>query len=330
MALRFGLLGTCDHINLVVDGAVERDDIEFVGMYEPDKERGKEISEKLGIKLFDKKGDLHDAGIDVAGMFLPFSEKAEETAACIERGIHVFTDKPLATNVEGLGLIRNALDAHPDVVLTMGLTCRAAPAYRKLRELIKNGAIGVPATLTARRSYLLKRGVRPAFMFDSSLSGGIWVELAIHDIDFIRWTLGREFEWVSATHGNVSAPGEPFQDFAAGVFGMEHGTTVFIEENRLVPEAGPGQDTRVSAVGSEGRIDYVVNNGEVVLWNGSSVQQTIRDFPERISMFDNFVDAIRSGTELLVPTEDVLIGTAVSLEAFASAEEDGTRRTIRP
>jgi len=46
MTLRAGMIGTYDHVGVFANDAVRRDDIEFVGAYEPDPERAKDLVEK--------------------------------------------------------------------------------------------------------------------------------------------------------------------------------------------------------------------------------------------------------------------------------------------
>lgn len=326
MALRFGVIGTYDHLNLVVDEAASRDDVEFVGIAEPDQARGAPVAEKHGVRLFAKKDELLREGLDAVGVFSPFHEKAEDIGACLDRGLHVFADKPAATDPSGLERLRTAVEAHPEVRFTMGLVCRVLPGYAALRKLVNDGAIGKLIMVAARRSYMIRRPTRPEFMFDSSLSGGEWVELAVHDVDYIRWLAGTEYVSVSATHGNVLSPDEPFQDHGAGVFLLEGGVSAYIEHDRLVPEAGPGSGNAVRAVGSEGRLTLA--GGKLVLWNNSKEPHEVIDLPEKRSMFANFVEAITSGAELIVSAADVLRATEAALAAYASAEDGGRRRLI--
>jgi myo-inositol 2-dehydrogenase/D-chiro-inositol 1-dehydrogenase len=321
MALRFGVIGTYDHLNLVCDEAAERDDVEFVGIAEPDQARGAPVAEKHGVRLFARKEDLLEEGLDAVGLFSPFHEKADDIADCIGRGIHVFADKPAATDRRGLAKLRAAVDAHPDVRFTMGLVCRVLPGYAGLRGLVKDGAVGKLAMVSSRRSYMIRRPTRPGFMFDSSLSGGEWVELAIHDVDYVRWLAESEYVSVSATHGNVLSPEEPFQDHGAGVFLLEGGVSAYLEHDRLVPDAGPGSGNAVRAVGSEGRVELA--GGKLVLWTKSKEPHEVTDLPGGRSMFANFVEAIRTGAELIVPAEDVLRATDAALAAFESAQAGG-------
>lgn len=323
MAMRVGMLGTTDHIHLFAPAAARRDDVEFVGIYGPDEAKGKETAEKFGTKLYTEADALLDQKLDAVGVFTPFRRKADDIATCLERGLHVFSDKPLATNPEGLKRVQAAVKAHPDLRLTMGLTCRVAPRYVRLRQLVQQGAIGKLVSLMVRRSYRMKRDKRPDFMFDSSLSGGIWVELSVHDIDYISWLTGTDYLAVSATHGNASCPDEPFQDHAEGLFQLDGAVTALIEQHRLVPEVGEASsDHRFSALGTEGVVD--IGPGDAfTLWTAGSGKTAVSDVPGWGDLFGNFLDATRGDAELIVPTEAVLRTTEVALAAYASSEAGG-------
>lgn len=327
MTLRVGLLGSIDHIGLFADEATQREDIDFVGIAEPDAEKGAALAGKYSTQHFPTAEGLLEQELDAVGIFTPFAHKAEDITTCLERGLHVFADKPAAANNEGLERLAAAVKAHPELTFTVGLTLRVIPEYVRLRELVKDGAIGELVYATARRAYRMRRETRPDFMFDSSLSGGIWVELAVHDVDYVRWLAGVDYLSVSAIHGNASSPEEPFQDHGCGLFRLEGGVTALIEHNRLAPNVGASADNRFSAVGTEGVLDMAPGGG-LYLWNGSTERTRVTDLPERASMLANFVDAIREGTPLIVPPADVLRATEVVLAAFASSEEEGKQRPL--
>jgi myo-inositol 2-dehydrogenase/D-chiro-inositol 1-dehydrogenase len=326
MKLKAGMLGTLDHIRLFAPEAARHEEVEFVGLTEPDEERGERLAKEYGTARVDSVDSLLDQNLDMVGVFTPFHERADIIARCLDLGLHVFTDKPAATNGAGLEMLRKRMAEKPELKFTMGLVLRVQPPYAKLAQLVRAGAVGRPLVVTARRAYRLRRDTRPPFMFDSGLSGGEWVELAVHDIDYIRWLTGAEYRTVTATHGNGVNPNEPFQDHGAGLFTMDNGITALVDHNRMVPSVGGGSDNRLGVAGTEGVLDFGPG-GKLTLWNKDQPSSPVTDLPEEASMFDNFVDAIRDGEPLIVPTEDVLRATEVVLAAYASAEKGG--ETVR-
>lgn len=325
--MRVGMLGTVDHISLFAPEAAESADVDFVGIAEPEEARGKPLAEKHSTRLYTTTEALLSEKLDAVGVFTPFHSRADDIVTCLEAGLHVFTDKPAATNARGLARISKALGARPELVFTMGLTLRVTPEYMKVKELVDGGFVGKVVQINARRAYRLRRATRPQFMFDSSLSGGIWVELAVHDVDCIRWITAAEYLSVTATHGNISSPTEPYQDHGSGLFVMERGITVFVEHNRLVPGVGDGSDNRLHIVGSQGLIDLGPGS-ELSAWNGTQGRAVVTDLPARPSMFRNFVSAVTRGEALIAPARDVLRATEAVLAAFSSAEKGGRREKL--
>ena len=61
-------------------------------------------------------------------------------------------------------------------------------------------------------------------MSDSTLSGGEWVELTVHDVDLASWMVGKDHTAVTATHGNGTSPAGPYLDHGSGaLFTLEDG-----------------------------------------------------------------------------------------------------------
>lgn len=325
MTFRVGLIGTIDHSAFVTDlgvGSGSVSEVELAGIFEPDADKAKKLAEKWSATVFHSKQELLEAGLDAVGIFGPYAEKADDVRAAVERGIHVLADKPIAITSAQVAELRDLCAAHPDVVVTMALSLRIEQPYVKVRELLRSGAIGAPAVIHMRRAYRLKRNERPPFMFDARQSGGLWVELAVHDIDYLRWLTGETVTQIAATHGNLSSPGEPFQDHAAGVFMLASGASALIEQNRLVPDGGPGSDNRVSIVGGKGTIEMIGNT--VTLWHGAGAPAAVdvgqTDWSQ---LFANFVASARGEAQPLASTADVLRATDLSLAAYASAQAGG-------
>jgi myo-inositol 2-dehydrogenase / D-chiro-inositol 1-dehydrogenase len=323
MKLRVGMLGTIDHINSFAPFAQERNDIDFVGIADSDPVIGKKLSEKYKTQYFKSIDELLSEKLDAVGVFTQFNNRSNDIIKCLNLGLHVFTDKPAAIDMTGLKLLEETLDSHPKLKFTMALILRVKPENKKIQQYIREGSIGKVVTVCSRRSYALKRGTRPEFMFDSALSGGEWVELAVHGIDLVRWLTGKEYITVVANHGNVTSPTEPYQDHGSAMFELEDGVTAFIQHNRLNPVTSGGLLTQhLSIVGSEGVVDL---GDDLRLWNNLEPAHKVDDLPERTALFDNFIDAICFDTPLVVPSKDVLRVTEIALAAYESSNKSGEK-----
>lgn len=325
--MRVGMIGTIDHINIFGPAAAAHEEVEFVGVAEPDRERGEKLAADYGTRWYPTSEALLDEGLDAVGVFTPFTNRGEEIAGFLDAGLHVFVDKPAAINQAGLDLIQAAVERNPGLKLTMGLVLRGRPPYLKMKSLIEAGAIGEVVNVIARKSYTLRRAKRPTFMFDAALSGGEWIELAVHDVDLVSWLVGRQYSSVTAAHGNVTSPSEPYQDNGAALFTFAGGGTAFIQHDRLNPSTdGCGLQWHMTLVGSNGVLDL---GEELRLWNDDGPTTVIEDLPEELSFFNNFVDAIQTETPLIITPQDVFSVTSTVLATYESAC-DGGRTVILP
>ncbi|WP_059103003.1 Gfo/Idh/MocA family protein [Shouchella shacheensis] len=104
------------------------------------------------------------------------------------RGAHIICEKPLALSSEEA---RVAIDCckKAGVHLLVGHTLRFFPEYKSARREVLNGKIGRPGLIRMSRATRAPAG-RNAWYKDESKSGGLFLDLAVHDLDWIHWTFG--------------------------------------------------------------------------------------------------------------------------------------------
>lgn len=119
---------------------------------------------------------------------VPTVEHLSIAGALVERGVHVLVEKPIAASVaEARALIARAEGAN--VALFVGHIERFNPAVLELRRRLSAGELGRVLHVEARR-----QGPFPARIQDV----GVIVDLAVHDIDLVRFVTGSEVERVYA------------------------------------------------------------------------------------------------------------------------------------
>jgi len=132
---------------------------------------------------------LEGGGIDAAVICLPAADHAWAARRCLDRGLHVFVEKPLCLDLgEGRKLIELAVRRRR--VLLVGHHTRFDPAYTYLRECFQSGRLGGMRLLA-----LFRAGGRPTWGSwpgeeAARSAGGSLFDLQIHDVDFCRWVLG--------------------------------------------------------------------------------------------------------------------------------------------
>ena len=171
--------------------------------------------------------------IDVLALSAKPSEQAPLVLEGLRRGLHVVADKPLVTEREDLDRVRAALSEAPGRRVSMLMTLRGEPVRRAARQLLRQGKLGRLVMLHTRRAYAQRRTNRPSWFFDEAISGGPWLDGAIHGIDEVRWITGLACRDVLAYDGNVSWPEhERFYDHGQSLLRLEQNVTAIAEHHR--------------------------------------------------------------------------------------------------
>ncbi|HET7092079.1 MAG TPA: Gfo/Idh/MocA family oxidoreductase, partial [Thermomicrobiales bacterium] len=115
-----------------------------------DRERSAAVAVRFGIpRVYESaQAMLDDTPLDLVVIATPDDAHAADAAAALCRGLHVLCEKPLATAVADAARLTR-LAAEAGVVTRVGFATRFAPAMRRMRDLIANGAIGEPQLLQA-------------------------------------------------------------------------------------------------------------------------------------------------------------------------------------
>jgi myo-inositol 2-dehydrogenase/D-chiro-inositol 1-dehydrogenase len=133
--------------------------------------------------------------VDAVVIALPPALHAPAAIAALERGKHVYVEKPLATNVaDG----RRVLDAWEGtgLVATMGFNYRRNPLVQRARDALVAGVVGAPIAVHTVFSTAARQ--EPAWKTAPETGGGVLLDLAVHHIDLLRFLLDAEVAEVAA------------------------------------------------------------------------------------------------------------------------------------
>ena len=109
--------------------------VELVGVADPDRSQRRFVSGALGCAACDNVDDLLAAGVDAVTIAAPTHLHRELALACIERGVHVLIEKPIAPSVaEGRSIIAAARRA--GVALMVGHVERFNPTVEAIKDAI--------------------------------------------------------------------------------------------------------------------------------------------------------------------------------------------------
>ncbi|MCE5256489.1 MAG: Gfo/Idh/MocA family oxidoreductase [Spirochaetaceae bacterium] len=202
----------------------------------------------------------------------------------LDRGLHVFTEKPMGIDLRECRLIEEATARHPGTKFMVGFVRRFDPSYAYTKEMIGQGAIGTPFLV---RSQTVDMDEYAAFQvkFVPS-SGGIFLDMNIHDIDLARWFLCDEVASVYATGGSYVHPEFETVDDAdntAALLKFRKGGMAILSASRT---AFHGHDTHTEVTGSKGilKIGLSPSRNRVEILDSTGIRtECVRDFYERFS-----------------------------------------------
>lgn len=275
---------------------------------------------------------LEHEGLDAVFLGTPSALHVGQIEAGLEAGYHVFSEKPLGVTVAECEHAERLIAAHPGQVFMLGFMRRYDPSYAYAKQLIEQGRIGKPFMV---RAY----GLDPEALVDGAIryaphSGGIFLDMAVHDIDLANWYLGGvpESVWAiggSFVHPEFGAIGDC--DNACAMFQYRDGGMAFLYVGRTAPH---GYHIETEIFGAKGtlRISPVPQKNLVQVFNADGVlQECVGGFLERfeaayLAELHEFVACIRTARRPGVRAED---GTAATRIAYAATESYREGRIVR-
>ncbi len=263
---------------------------------------------------------LSDPTIDAIAICSSTDTHAQIITEAAAAGKHIFCEKPIDHD---LTKIDRALEAvkKAGVSLQIGFNRRFDPNFRKVHEMVSEGKIGKPHILR-----ITSRDPAPPPAEYIQVSGGIFLDMTIHDFDMARFLTGSEVIEVFTAGGVLIDPkiGKAGDiDTAIITLFFENGAIGTIDNSR---KAVYGYDQRVEVFGSEGMVLVQNNTADTHLYSneeGVHSAKPLYFFLERytesfISEMREFVESVQQGTQPPVIGEDGRIPVVIGMAARKS------------
>ncbi|MDD2284962.1 MAG: Gfo/Idh/MocA family oxidoreductase [Paludibacter sp.] len=166
-------------------------DIEVVAVADISAEKAEKIAEKFKAKVYTTGEELiYNAGIDVADICLPTYLHANHAEIAMKKGFDVFIEKPVCMNgTEAQKLLE--VQQETETKVAVGHCIRFWDAYDYLKKLVDNRTYGKICNATFKRVSPKPDWAWENWLFDEFKSGGAALDLHIHDVDFVRYLLGK-------------------------------------------------------------------------------------------------------------------------------------------
>jgi predicted dehydrogenase len=167
-------------------------------------ERAEALAAKLGARAVDGYHKLLD-DVDVVWDCTPPTSRPEVVIGCARAGKHLFSEKPIALDLETADRIVEAV-RETGVTFMTDYVLRFTNPYRAAHDLFATGELGRLVNVYTRR--YMPTDMRPVWFGDQRRSGGVAIDFASHDFDLLRWFGGmpkRVFGQVDRVREGVQA-----------------------------------------------------------------------------------------------------------------------------
>ena len=320
--LGLGRIGRTHATNLArhVPGAT------LVACADVDRETLATVGAELGVSRLhaDYRDILGAEDVDAVAVCTPTSTHYEILLAAAAAGKQIFTEKPIDLDLVRIDAI-NAEVTRRGVAMMVGFQRRYDPDFSRLRDAVAAGAVGDVHIVR-----ITSRDAVPPHESFIPTSGGIFLDMTVHDLDMVRFVTGREITGVYARGSVMVDPMfAKYDDWDTVVvtLAIEGGALATIDNSR---RAVYGQDQRVEVFGSAGMAaatNHPVSRVVSADASGMHAARLTSLFQERYAdayrlEMQAFVDAVRAGRPMPVTGADGRRATTLSIAARESAREN--------
>ena len=310
--------------------------VELVGYYDVMPAAAQNFADEFGGRAFTDLDEFFDS-IDIVDICTPGTVHKENVLAAAAAGKAITVEKPLARHLSDCEEMIAACES-AGVPLFVAQVVRFFPEYMAAKSAIDNGSIGKPSVIrTARNGSFPRTGTANAYYNNFEKSGGVILDVAIHDIDFQRWCCG-EVKRVFAR--GLSFANIDEVDHTLITLRFESGAIGHIESSWAHQ---PGKfRTRLEIAGDQGLVEWDSNDRAPITMatrresfasdappTGADVARSsanplaIEDGPYYAELA-HFLDCVENNRPLRVSPHDALMAVKISLAAIEST------RTGRP
>jgi myo-inositol 2-dehydrogenase / D-chiro-inositol 1-dehydrogenase len=325
--IKLGVIGTGRigkvHIATLVQNVPQA---EVIAVADVNLDSAREVAGQFGIEsVYGNYTDvINHPGVDAVVICSSTDTHAAIIVDAAKAGKHIFCEKPVDLSLE---IIKGALDAveKAGIKLMVGFNRRFDPNFLKIKQMVTEGKIGDPHILK-----ITSRDPAPPPAKYSAVSGGMFMDMTIHDFDMARYIAGSEVTevYTKATvlvDPEIGKAGDV--DTAVITLTFENGAVGVIDNSR---KAVYGYDQRLEIFGSKGMASADNNfpdNHRFYSNDGVHGSLPLNFFMDRyLDSYANemkiFCDAVINNKPLPVSGDDGLMSVAIAIAAKKSYLEN--------
>ena len=327
MTIRIGLIGAgrmgevfAHHLAFSIPEA------HFTAVADTRPEVAKQVAVRYGAERFYSHYAklLSQDDIDAVVIVTPTNTHERVIIDAANAGKHIFSEKPLSLTLQGCDAAIAAVEA-AGVKLQVGFMRRYDPAYLAAKQKIDDGVIGNPVMFKSVGRDPQRTSIEFA---KRENSGGLIMDMGIHDFDLARWLMGSEVERVYSEGECLVFPElKDVNDIDNAVISLkfENGAVGAVDVSR---NAVYGYDVRTEIMGSEGSL-YIGREQQtplLVKTRTGITHDTVPYFMERFgeayaTEIKDFINCLEKDKTPAITGEDGRKATAIGLAATISLDE---------
>ncbi len=301
-------------------------EVELLAVADINPQASQEAAARFGAKFHytDYHELLRREDIEAVVIVTPTATHAEVIQAAAAAGKHIFSEKPLAQTLEACDQAIAAVEK-AGVKLQLGFMRRFDPAYALAKKQIEAGEIGQPVMFRSTSRDPKRTSLEFARRENS---GGLIMDMGVHDFDLARWLMGSEVERVQSEGGCLVYPElKEVGDIDNAMINLKfaNGALGNIDVSR---NAVYGYDIRTEVLGSEGGllIGKLQQTATLLMTRQGVTHDTVPYFMERFgeaysAEIRDFVRCILENRPPSVTGQDARRATAIGIAATRSLDE---------
>ena len=304
--------------------------VNVLGVADVFEEAAQKVANELAIPIAEKDYHLllENKDIDAVIICSSTDTHAQIISEAAKAGKHIFCEKPIALDLKKIDEAIAAVEK-AGVKLQVGFNRRFDPSFRKAKKMVAEGKIGTPHLVR-----ISSRDPEPPPISYIKVSGGIFLDMMIHDFDMARYLLDQEVTELMAIGNCLVDPAiGKVGDIDTAIVSLKYegGALGAIDNSR---QAVYGYDQRIEVFGSKGCV--VVGNKKPTEVEVSGAQDVKSDKPvfffiERytesyLAEMEEFIRCIKEDTEPLVSGFDGKMAVLMGYAAKESLIKKGFKR----
>ncbi len=262
---------------------------------------------------------LQECDVDIVDVCVPTPLHAQYAVAALDAGKHLLLEKPMARTLEECDAIIRAAEASGRTAMVAHVL-RFFPEFVRGKEAVDAGLVGEPAVVRTSRGGGMPRGM-DSWYTDVAQSGGVVLDLIIHDFDWLRWLLGPA-ERVYAK--GLAHSGRKGQDYALVTIRFRSGAIAHVEGTWMRPS---GFETKFEIAGTQGLLDFSSRDSASLRFARAAGEgpRAAVEVPESplaenpyTSQIRHFLHCVRTGEPPKVSLRDARAAVEIALGALES------------